>query len=307
MGHSRIAQITDRTFTTKHTFEHIGQRVMLLNARKLLRRRKTKKELILLAIEDITTRKKYEKKIQALNKKISKTSNAKTEFITTASHELKTPITTILGFITTIHTIPLSDKEKSKYLKIIDSEGKRILALLDKLLDIGRIESEKIKLEYSLVDIPALVEHILTLYTIPPNLTINKKYHPKAVSCKADKIKVQQIIMNLFSNALHYAPPDGHITISSESTGAYILFCIEDDGPGIKKENLAKIFDMFYRDKAKKGSGLGLAIAKKLVKAHKGKIGAESNGIKGSKFFFTLPKNSARTSFGSNKCYQRKK
>jgi signal transduction histidine kinase len=162
--------------------------------------------------------------------------------------------------------------------------------MLDNLLDLTKIESGNITMEYTHISIPSLVENILSLYTIPPQVHIKKTFSPDALSVRADKDKIQQIIMNIFNNALNYTQPAGYITISSKNIDTNIVISIENDGPGIPKEEQDKIFNKFFRDKSKKGSGLGLSIAKKLVDIHKGRIWVESNGVKGNIFSFSLPK-----------------
>ncbi|MFW9824363.1 MAG: ATP-binding protein [Candidatus Thorarchaeota archaeon] len=281
--------LPDRTtienFEVEHIFEKIGKRIMLLNARQIFHGKN-----ILVAIEDITEKKKYETDLINMNENLKKLSNAKTEFVTVVSHELKTPLTSILGFTQTLHKTALSNEQVNRYFEIIESEGKRLIAMLDNLLNIAKIEAGYIDVEYRAVDLSKVVEEILTLYSIPPQINIKKVFHPDAILVKGDKDKIKQVIMNIFNNALNYTMPAGHITISSSQIGPDIVISIENDGPGISKKDQNKIFDMFFRDKTKKGTGLGLAIAKKLVELHEGRIWVESDGIKGSKFYFSLPK-----------------
>ncbi len=246
--------------------------------------------------------------LDAKNRTLENLDKLKSEFLSIVSHELKTPLTSIVGFANTITTLDLPGDQRIKYLNIIESEGKRLGSLVKDYLDISMIEMGSLSMPKALWDIRLLVgetvESLNQLHNIPVAMNFPEQF-PYVL---ANKDRMKQVLINILDNIFKYSPQGGTVKISGEDGDDSIRLCIQDEGPGIPQEDLAKIFDRFYRVREKgahsiKGTGLGLAIAKGIVEAHGGRIWAESELGKGSKFYFTLPKppSGARPEFSNPK------
>jgi len=237
---------------------------------------------VLILLQDITALKQIDK--------------LKSEFLMIASHELKTPLTSINMSISLLkETVPpkLDDRE-NELLQVAYEDTQRLKALISDLLDISKIEAGKIelKLEDNLAD--ALVQRTFSSFT---NLASDKEIEITAdvepdLTVHCDMAKITWVLSNLLSNALRFTPRHGHISISVKKTGHYLQFGVEDSGIGIPYEYQNKIFDKFFQVASPQntgGTGLGLSISKEIVRAHGGTIWVESEPGLGSKFFFTLP------------------
>ncbi len=224
----------------------------------------------------------------------------KTAFVSTVSHELRTPLTSIKGFISTLlqDVEGFYDKETvHEFYTIIDQECDRLTRLISDLLNVSRIEAGRaLDLNPVPVDIPAVVDKVVATqksYTSKHEFAV--ELDPEVPTIVADMDKVDQILTNLVSNSIKYAPNGGTITISAKPTDGIVRMAVSDQGMGIPKEHLDKVFDRFHRidnrDTRKVGgTGIGLYLVKHLVEAHGGKIWVESEVGKGSSFIFELPK-----------------
>ncbi|HAX61299.1 MAG TPA: hypothetical protein DCX95_01890 [Elusimicrobia bacterium] len=235
------------------------------------------------------------KELEEVNRKLMEVDKRKTEFISIVSHELRTPLTGIIGFAQTIMRLKLTDEQKEHYLKIIYSEGKRLASLIEDFLDISKIESGRFNLQIDFINIPEVVDESLDTISIPEGIRVRVNFPDKFPNIDGDSDRIEQVLTNILSNAVKYTREGGEITIEGKEEGDSVIISIRDTGPGIKKEDLHKIFSKFYRGdnfiaRTNRGSGLGLSIAKGIVEAHGGKIWVESEEGKGSKFSFSLPK-----------------
>ncbi|MCL6590565.1 MAG: PAS domain-containing protein [Firmicutes bacterium] len=218
------------------------------------------------------------------------------DFVANVSHELKTPLTSIKGFIETLLDGALEEKATAKkFLTIINQETERLSNLINDLLAMSKLESGQTELKLKSVKLPELVNDIL--------LTIGNRLHEKnlaltrelmAPDIYGDEDLLREVILNLLDNAIKYTPEGGRILIGSRETGEGIEFFVEDTGIGIPEESLGRVFERFYRvdkgrSRAMGGTGLGLAIAKHIVERHGGKLMVESELGKGSRFSFILP------------------
>jgi two-component system phosphate regulon sensor histidine kinase PhoR len=225
----------------------------------------------------------------------------KTAFVSTVSHELRTPLTSIKGFISTL----LQDEDgtfydhetQREFYTIIDTECDRLTRLISDLLNVSRIEAGRaLDLNPKSVTLPALIDKVVTVqksYTDKHQLVIDIKNELPTIV--ADEDKVDQILTNLTNNAIKYSPSGGTITVSAVAEGDIVRMAVSDQGMGIPKEHLPKVFERFHRvdnrDTRKVGgTGIGLYLVKHLVEAHGGKIWVESEHGKGSSFIFELPK-----------------
>jgi len=224
----------------------------------------------------------------------------KTAFVSTVSHELRTPLTSIKGFISTLlqDTDGFYDKDTvHEFYTIIDQECDRLTRLISDLLNVSRIEAGRaLDLNPVPVNIPDVVDKVVAAqksYTSKHEFKIDLEGEIPIIV--ADNDKVDQILTNLTNNAVKYSPNGGTITVSGKTVDGVVRMCVSDQGMGIPKEHLAKVFDRFHRidnrDTRKVGgTGIGLYLVKHLVEAHGGKIWVESEVGKGSQFIFELPK-----------------
>lgn len=224
----------------------------------------------------------------------------KSSFVAMASHELRTPLTAIRGFTSTLlQDDTFTPDERREFLMIIEQECDRLRRLIDDLLNTARIEAnESLKPNYSMVDVAPLLEKVIKIQqqsTLKHDLKLSVTSEmPNMV---ADEDKLDQILTNLMNNAIKYSPNGGSIILHAKQDGKLLTFGVEDQGLGIPKEHLKKVFDQFHRvnneDNRKiYGTGLGLYLVKHLVeKVHFGKIWVESEVGKGSTFWVQIPTN----------------
>lgn len=223
----------------------------------------------------------------------------KSSFVAMASHELRTPLTAIKGFVSTLLMDDgFSNDERREFYMIIDQECDRLTRLINDLLNTARIEAnESLKPNYTMVDVQALLEKAIMIQkqsTTRHQLKLDVR--GLLPSIIADEDKLDQVLTNLLNNAIKYSPNGGAITVHAKLEDEdHLLVGIEDQGMGIPKEHLAKVFDKFHRvnneDNRKiYGTGLGLYLVKHLVEhVHMGKIWVESEVGKGSTFLFRIP------------------
>ncbi|MBP6965557.1 MAG: GAF domain-containing protein [Armatimonadetes bacterium] len=223
----------------------------------------------------------------------------KTAFVSTVSHELRTPLTSIKGFISTL----LADVEgyydgdtQREFYTIIDTECDRLTRLISDLLNVSRIEAGRaLDLNPKEVELYSLVEKVISVqrsYTNKHELKVELEEGIPTII--ADEDKVDQILTNLTNNAIKYSPKGGEVTIRGSYADGFVTLSVTDQGMGIPKEHIAKVFDRFHRidnrdTRQVGGTGIGLYLVKHLVEAHGGKIWIESEVGQGSSFIFTLP------------------
>jgi two-component system phosphate regulon sensor histidine kinase PhoR len=230
----------------------------------------------------------------------------RSEFVANVSHELKTPIAAVKGFAETLLAGALNDKETAKsFLQIIFDESERLNRLIGDILELSKIESKRIPMHFSPVDMKSLVErslHMMRSEAEKKHITLDMQVEEN-IYIEADEDRLRQILINLLSNGISYTPEGGKVKVSVEPVhsstdrdGEYerIRLIISDSGIGIPKKDLPRIFERFYRvDKARSrssgGTGLGLSIVKYLVEMHKGTIQVESEVGIGTKFVIELP------------------
>jgi len=221
------------------------------------------------------------------------------DFAANVSHELKTPLTAIKGFIETLQEmqVPNDTKKSESFLKIIDKNVNRMIELINDLLALSRLE----RLQGTNIQFEK--QHMSTLIRGAVNtchIGIKKKNIIVSIDCPeeltavVDPILMEQAVINLVDNAVKYSQENKPVAIKVSSRDAFIDIVIEDNGCGIEKEHLSKIFNRFYRvDKARSrhegGTGLGLAIVKHIVQYHQGKIKVQSRKDKGSAFKLSIP------------------
>lgn len=222
------------------------------------------------------------------------------EYLGNVSHELKTPLFSIQGYVETLLDGGVEDLAvRDKYLERIDKSVERLLNIVNDLDMLNQYEMGEISLKIENFDLNLLIKEIidlLDLETQKNNSKVLLQTSAAQISVKADKQRISQVLLNLISNALHYANRDkAQIIIKTQSIGNQVLVEVKDNGMGIKPENLPRIFERFYRvetsrNRREGGSGLGLAIVKHILEAHGENISAESVYLEGTKFTFFLQK-----------------
>ncbi|MGL5439595.1 MAG: ATP-binding protein [Filifactoraceae bacterium] len=220
------------------------------------------------------------------------------EFVANVSHELKTPITTIKTYSETLLSGEIEDKETAKaFLNVIDTEADKMTSLIRDLLQLSHIDYKKIIWDMSIQDPNKLIRDCierLSLYVEEKNQSIIYITDSESVRMNMDKGKLQQVFMNIISNAIKYTPKDGKIEVRLEVVGLNARISIKDNGIGIPEEDIPRLFERFYRvskgrSREEGGTGLGLSIAKHIVEGHKGTVEVHSKLGEGSTFVVTLP------------------
>lgn len=237
--------------------------------------------------------------IQAqLYSKVQGTSKLKSEFLASMSHELRTPLNAIIGFSEMLMSCDLSENTGTtlEYINNITVSGRHLLRLVNDILDLSKIESGNMDLNYEEFNTrECVLEVALSLESLAreKNITVNFT-GIKNIIVIADSKKFRQIIYNLISNAIKFTENDGHIDLKSMLIGDKIKICVKDTGIGIPKKEYHKIFCQFEQINSsylrrQSGTGLGLSLSKKIVDLHNGEIGFESKENSGSTFWFILP------------------
>jgi len=221
-------------------------------------------------------------------------------FVSNVSHELRTPLTSVKSYLEALDEGALTEPVAPDFIKVSLDETNRMMRMVTDLLHLSRIDNETSHLDVELINFTAFITFILNRFDKMRSQDDEKKYelvrdYPiNSVWIEIDTDKMTQVIDNILNNAIKYSPDGGKITVSMKTTDDQMILSISDQGLGIPKQDLPKIFDRFYRvdrarSRAQGGTGLGLAIAKEIIKQHKGFIWAKSEYGKGSTFTIVLP------------------
>lgn len=228
-----------------------------------------------------------------------KLENMRKEFVANVSHELKTPITSIKGFVETLKmTDNLDDDTKNRFLTIIENEATRLTRLIDDILLLSTIENKtKKKVEkVDLFEVFEEVHEVVNYIAKKKNIKVKYEFENEDIDLWEYSGYIRQILLNIISNAIKYTGENGSVNIKQYIKAEKVFIEVKDNGIGIPQEDIDRIFERFYRvDKARSrsvgGTGLGLAITKHMVKALNGNIKVESELGVGSKFIIELPFN----------------
>ena len=233
------------------------------------------------------------------NIKLQQLDKAKTEFISIASHQLRTPLSIIKGFVSMMLEGTygqISDEVKDKLKKTYES-AERLIRLVDALLDLSHIESGKIRLEMKKMDLARMAASVveeLAPEAEEKNINLKFKDPGREYFILGDEEKLRQVVMNLIDNAVKYTK-EGEVEVYFEEKGKNVRLAVKDTGMGMRKEEIAILFQKFVRGSEAahyhtEGTGIGLYVAKRLLEEQKGEIGAASEGEgKGSEFFILMP------------------
>ena len=221
-------------------------------------------------------------------------------FVSNVSHELRTPLTSVKSYLEALDEGALSEHVAPDFIKVSLDETNRMMRMVTDLLHLSRIDNATSHLDVELINFTAFITFILNRFDQIRGQDEEKKYelvrdYPiTSVWIEIDTDKMTQVIDNILNNAIKYSPDGGKITVTMKTTDDQMILSISDQGLGIPKQDLPRIFDRFYRvdrarSRAQGGTGLGLAIAKEIVKQHEGFIWAKSEYGKGSTFTIVLP------------------
>jgi PAS domain S-box-containing protein len=291
-------------YEVEHDFATIGRRIMLLNARQI-QRVLGKERIILLAIEDITERKRMEeelaensRKLEQANIRLQEVDRLKSIFLASMSHELRTPLNSIIGF-TGIILQGMSgeiNQEQRKQLTMVRNSANHLLSLINDVLDVSRIEAGRVELspeEMRLDDVVKEVAEAFSPAVSEKDLEFLTEV-PEDILLLSDRRRVKQVLMNLVSNAIKFTDR-GSVKIAARvARDGNVDIRVIDTGIGVKKEDTDKLFQPFQQidtslTRSREGTGLGLHIAKRLAALLGGDISAKSEYGRGSEFIFTIP------------------
>jgi len=267
--------------------------------------------------DEIGVRRRIESELIEETERAEFANQAKSDFLANMSHELRTPLNSIIGFSELMLTEPesiLTDEHKEK-LKYVLESGWHLMSLINDILDLSKIEAGKMALNLIPVDVDILVANALTMFSekaAQREITLSSQIYANDLSVNVDERKLKQILYNLIGNAIKFTNEHGRVTLMVEpckekdlsrmrhhkeipSSDDYIKFSVSDNGIGIAKNELEKIFHPFHQidtsfTRQYAGTGLGLTLSRQMVELHGGFLWAESKPGKGSKFSFLMPK-----------------
>jgi len=226
------------------------------------------------------------------------------DFVANVSHELRTPLTTIKGYAETLLEGALKEEVASQFIQVIKRHSDRLEKIVQDLLILSKIESKEFQLKMESLSVSDLIGDVLDFIKEPLNkkkISVSVGELPPTLMAYGDRQYLEQVLINILDNAIKYGHERGKMIISAaERDQREVEISVKDDGIGIPKEDLFRVFERFYRvDKGRShelgGTGLGLSIVKHIVQAHGGRVWAESQLGEGSTFYFTLPTGKDRT------------
>jgi PAS domain S-box-containing protein len=260
-------------------------------------------------VRDITDRKRIEDELRAVQEKYihelelrhresEQANQLKSEFLSNMSHELRSPLHTIIGFTELLAEEtegPLNEKQQ-RFINHIHRDSLHLLSLINDLLDLSKIEAGRLELRHEAFDIGAVIEEALS--SVRPRATAKSVQIRANASIPtpvfADRLRLKQILHNLLTNAIKFTPDGGNVQVEAAVRASFAEISISDTGIGIPEDQQHAVFDKFYQVRTAtqggpEGTGLGLAIAKRLVEQHGGRMWLESEPGNGSCFTFTIP------------------
>ena len=243
---------------------------------------------------------KHHEQKEAERSRLKEMDNIKSEFISTAAHELRTPVTAIMGFVELLSgqdaQNTFNEKQRREFLCIIAERSVKLGKIVDDILDVSRIESkQKIPLDKKPLSIKSLLENVLKRSHLISNHNITVDISPKfPEKIEFDEQRIEQVVENLLSNAIKYSPNHSVIVVTAEADDEQCIITVRDLGVGMSSEQADRIYEKFYRadtsDTSTPGLGLGMTIVKQIIDDHGGTISIDSKIGEGTSVSFTLPR-----------------
>jgi signal transduction histidine kinase len=239
--------------------------------------------------------------LESSNLKLSEMNRMKDVFLSTASHELKTPLTSVIAYSELLdeHGGQLTVEQRGEFLARLQNEAQRLLALIEDILDLSRLETGKLTLRREPLSLNAIVQ--AAVETARPTaqkhgIDIAVTLEPDLPETEIDEVKMRQVLVNLLVNAVKFSPEGHGVSVRTRDDGEFLVVEVADHGPGIKPEETAHIFDLFgqglrQHDGKTSGLGIGLHLVKRITELHGGHVGVNSAAGSGSTFWVRLPAN----------------
>ena len=289
-----LVDIPEETIQTKNKSQRI------LHTKKIPILDETGEPSFLLGIsEDVTESRKVQEALLKAQEEAERANRAKSEFLASMSHELRTPLNAILGFSELLSddaTDRFDKATRRRFLDQIHSSGQHLLQLINDILDLSKVEAGQMELHLQSVELGRLIQEVRA--TIEPlarskAIELNAE-SPREISLIADSAKVKQMLLNLVSNAIKFTPAGGRIDIRIRRLESWVEIAVSDNGIGIAKEDVGRLFTEFQQldagpGRQQEGTGLGLALTRRFAELHGGQVVVESEVGKGSTFTLRLP------------------
>lgn len=240
---------------------------------------------------DVSERKKQEEDLIEAREAAKESDRLKSAFLANMSHEIRTPLNAILGFSNLLADCD-NEEERREFIQIINTNSDQLLTLINDILDLSAVESNRYNFKYQPTDVNELIEGLKASLKIrmPEGVVLNSAIGAAECVVNTDPARLSQVLTNLLTNAAKFTVK-GSVTFGYELSGDNLYFFVRDTGRGLSKENRELVFQRFVKlDEFAKGIGLGLAICRTLVEKMGGEIGVDSKGEgQGCTFWFTLP------------------
>ena len=231
--------------------------------------------------------------LESSNLKLAELNRMKDVFLSTASHELKTPLTSVIAYSELLdeHSVTLSSQQRAEFLARLQAEANRLLGLIEDILDLSRLETGKLTLRRQSVSVNAIVH--AALETTQPlaskhGVALRERLDDGLANLEVDEVKMRQVVVNLLTNAVKFSPEGQTVTVGTRFDDGFIVIEVEDHGPGVKPEDSAHIFELFGQglregDGQTSGLGIGLHLVKRITELHGGHVGVNSVPGEGSR------------------------
>jgi len=250
-------------------------------------------------VRDISERKVTEEALRRAKEAAERASRSKDEFLAGMSHELRTPLNGVIGLSSILRrgTHGGLNEKQAEYVTQIEASGRHLLSLINDVLDLAKIEADRLEPKLAPVEVVSLAEQALGMVreaAVANNVAVEIDLSPSLPTVMADERRTRQVLVNLLGNGIKFTPPGGRVGITATTEDERVLVAVWDTGIGIPSDRLEDVFVPFQQvdaslDRRHEGTGLGLALSRRLIEAQGGDLRVESRVGEGSRFYFRLP------------------